>query len=238
MARVIVIGGGIGGLTTAIAFCRKDWDVSVHEATPKLRPIGKGIWVPINAMQVLGRLGLAEHISEIGWPLQSIELRTASGTLLSALKLNELTARYGYSIISIHRADLVEILANVLQPGVLHLGSQFTHFTQESTQVRAHRQGRIGRDRRSPCGRRRHTLACSGTAVSSGDPSLQRSDMFPWHFGNRPSRHSCLHLPRGLGRKKSFWIFRCRATACLLVRSPVIPARRRGLSRFENGTVA
>jgi 2-polyprenyl-6-methoxyphenol hydroxylase-like FAD-dependent oxidoreductase len=70
MARVIVIGGGIGGLTTAIAFCRKDWDVSVHEATPELCPIGKGIWVPINAMQVLGRLGLAEHVSEIGWPLQ------------------------------------------------------------------------------------------------------------------------------------------------------------------------
>jgi flavin-dependent dehydrogenase len=37
MARVIVIGGGLGGLTTAIAFCRKDWDVSVHEATPELR---------------------------------------------------------------------------------------------------------------------------------------------------------------------------------------------------------
>jgi choline dehydrogenase-like flavoprotein len=59
-ARVIVIGGGIGGLTTAIAFCRNGWDVSVHEATPDLRPIGKGIWVPINAMHVLGRLGLAE----------------------------------------------------------------------------------------------------------------------------------------------------------------------------------
>jgi 2-polyprenyl-6-methoxyphenol hydroxylase-like FAD-dependent oxidoreductase len=140
MARVIVIGGGIGGLTTAIAFCRKNWDVSVHEATPELRPIGKGIWVPINAMQVLGRLGLAEHVSEKGWPLQSIELRTASGTLLSTLKLNELMARYGYSIISIHRAELVEILAKALPPGVLHLGSQFTHFAQEYTQVRAYFQ--------------------------------------------------------------------------------------------------
>jgi 2-polyprenyl-6-methoxyphenol hydroxylase-like FAD-dependent oxidoreductase len=138
MARVIVVGGGIGGLTTAIAFCRKGWDVSVHEATRELRPVGKGIWVPSNAMQVLGRLGLAEHVSETGWPVQSIELRTASGTLLSSLKLNELTARQGYSIISIRRADLVEILANRLQPGVLHLGSQFTHFTPEATQVRAH----------------------------------------------------------------------------------------------------
>ena len=136
MARVI--GGGIGGLTTAIAFSRKNWDVSVHEATPELRPVGKGIWVPINAMQVLGKIGVAARISGMGWPMRSIELRTASGALLSNLKLSELTARYGYSIISVRRADLAGALANMLQPGVLRMGSQFTHFTQDSTRVRAY----------------------------------------------------------------------------------------------------
>jgi len=138
MARVIVIGGGIGGLATAVAFGRKDWDVSVHEAAPELHPIGKGIWVPINAMQVLGRLGLAERVSDTGWPLQSVELRTTSGTLLSIMELNELRAKYGYTIVSIRRAELVEILSNALQPGILRLGSQFTHLTQESTRVRVH----------------------------------------------------------------------------------------------------
>jgi 2-polyprenyl-6-methoxyphenol hydroxylase-like FAD-dependent oxidoreductase len=138
MARVIVIGGGIGGLATAIAFTRKGWDVSVYEASPELRPIGKGIWVPINGMQVLERLGLAARVSEAGWPLQFVELRTASGTLLSTIKLNEMTARYGHSIISILRADLVNILAKALAPQVLRLGSEFTHFTEESNQVRVH----------------------------------------------------------------------------------------------------
>ena len=138
MPRVVVIGGGIGGLTAAIAFRMKGWDVSVHEATPGLRPIGKGIWVPINALQVLGRLGLAERVAKIGWPLKSIELRTASGTLLSTLDLTQPTAKYGYSAVSIHRSQLVEILRQARQPGVLRLGSQFTHFAHESTQVRAH----------------------------------------------------------------------------------------------------
>jgi 2-polyprenyl-6-methoxyphenol hydroxylase-like FAD-dependent oxidoreductase len=138
MPRAVVIGGGIGGLTTAIALCRKNWDVSVHEATSELRPVGKGILVPNNAMQVLGRLGLAGRVSEIGWPIRCFELGTASGTILSTTKLNELPARYGHSIIAIHRAELVEALAHALPPEVLHLGSQFTHFTQESTQVRAH----------------------------------------------------------------------------------------------------
>jgi 2-polyprenyl-6-methoxyphenol hydroxylase-like FAD-dependent oxidoreductase len=138
MAQVIVIGGGIGGLATAIAFSGKGWDVSVYEASPELRPIGKGIWVPINAMQVLERLGLAAYVAETGWPLQLVELRTASGTLLSTIKLNEMTERYGHSIISILRADLVNILAKVLAPQVLRLGSEFTHFTEESNQVRVH----------------------------------------------------------------------------------------------------
>ncbi|MGO9432790.1 MAG: FAD-dependent monooxygenase [Terracidiphilus sp.] len=138
MARVIVIGGGIGGLATAIAFRRKSWDVSLHETSPEMRPIGKGIWVPINAMQVLEHLGVAERVSETGWPIESIEVRTVSGTLLSTIRLKELMARYGHSIISILRADLVRILANALPRNVLRLGSQFTHLTQESGRVRAH----------------------------------------------------------------------------------------------------
>jgi len=138
MPRAIIIGGGIGGLTTAIALCRKNWDVSLHEVTPELRPVGKGIMVPDNALQVLERLGLAGRVYEIGWPIRSFELGTASGTILSTLKLNEPGSRPGHSIVALHRAELVQVLVNALPPEVLHLGSRFTHFTHESNQVRAH----------------------------------------------------------------------------------------------------
>jgi 2-polyprenyl-6-methoxyphenol hydroxylase-like FAD-dependent oxidoreductase len=59
MPQALIIGGGIGGLTAAAAFRLKGWDAAVYEAAPELRPVGKGIWVPTNAMQVLDRLGLA-----------------------------------------------------------------------------------------------------------------------------------------------------------------------------------
>lgn len=138
MARLLVIGGGIGGLTTAIAFSSMNWDVAVHEAAQELRPVGKGIWVPINAMQVFAALGLAERIYQAGCALRSIELQTASGAHISSVQLEPLVARYGHTVVSIHRAKLVEILANALKPGVLKLGSQFTHFAQEQSQVRAY----------------------------------------------------------------------------------------------------
>jgi len=138
MARLLVIGGGIGGLTTALAFARLNWDVTVHEAAEKLRPVGKGIWVPINAMRVFAALGLAERISQACCPLRSVELRTAAGTEISTMKLEDLVARFGHTIVSIHRAKLIEILAGAMKPGVLQLGSQFTHFTQKQNRVHAY----------------------------------------------------------------------------------------------------
>jgi 2-polyprenyl-6-methoxyphenol hydroxylase-like FAD-dependent oxidoreductase len=137
MPRVIIIGGGIGGLTTAVAFLRRGWEVSVHEVAQELRPVGKGIWVPVNAMQVLARLGLAEAILAKGCSLRSVEVQTIFGAVLSKIDLNELRVRFGYSIVSILRADLVAALAGALPSGMLCLGSRFVHFAQEADRVRA-----------------------------------------------------------------------------------------------------
>lgn len=135
MLRVLIIGGGIGGLTAAVAFRRKGWDAVVYEATPELRPVGKGIWMPTNAMQVLGRLGLAATVTKAGWPLDRIQLRTKTGTVLSTIDLGLVQAQYGHTTISIHRATLVDILSAGLPPGMLHLGKRFTGFVQEANEV-------------------------------------------------------------------------------------------------------
>ncbi len=44
--KAVVIGGGIGGLATAIALQQKGIETDVYEAAPELQPVGKGIWVP------------------------------------------------------------------------------------------------------------------------------------------------------------------------------------------------
>ncbi len=78
MPKVLIIGGGIGGLTTAIALRRRGIDVAVYEAAPELRPVGKGIWVPTNAMIVYERLGLSDAVREAGSVLERIQLRDAA----------------------------------------------------------------------------------------------------------------------------------------------------------------
>jgi 2-polyprenyl-6-methoxyphenol hydroxylase-like FAD-dependent oxidoreductase len=138
MSKVLIIGGGIGGLTAALAFHQKGWDVAVYEAAPELRPVGKGIWVPVNAMQVLNELGLASSVTETGCPLDTIQLRTTSGTVLSRFDLGPVKTRYGYTTISIHRAALIGILSAGLPAGTLHLGKRFSRFESSPNQVVAY----------------------------------------------------------------------------------------------------
>ena len=80
----VVVGAGIGGLVAAVAFRRRGWDAAVCKAAPEFRPVGKGIWVPINAMQVLARLNLADPIAHAGWPLDRA-MRATPGRVSRAL---------------------------------------------------------------------------------------------------------------------------------------------------------
>src|SRR6476620_446373 len=106
MTRILIIGGGIGGLTAALALRQRGIAAEVYEAAPELRPVGKGIWVPTNAMQVLDRLGVAAAVRRAGWPLDRIQLRAADGGLLTDFDLRAFTAKYGHTTVSIHRAEL------------------------------------------------------------------------------------------------------------------------------------
>jgi 2-polyprenyl-6-methoxyphenol hydroxylase-like FAD-dependent oxidoreductase len=133
--RVLIIGGGIGGLTLAVALHRRGIDAAVFEAAPELRPVGKGIWVPTNAMQVLARLGLDEAIRKAGWELERIQLHTAADGLLQDFDLAPIRQKFGHTTISIHRAALVEALAGALPSGTLHLGKRCTGVVDEQTGV-------------------------------------------------------------------------------------------------------
>jgi 2-polyprenyl-6-methoxyphenol hydroxylase-like FAD-dependent oxidoreductase len=133
--KVLVIGGGIGGLAAAVALRRKGFVADVYEAAPELRPVGKGIWVPTNAMQVLDRLGLGDAIAAAGWPLVRIELRTTARGPLMDLDLRPFEAKYGRTTISIHRAELVRVLAAALPGDALHLGKRCVGFEEAGVGV-------------------------------------------------------------------------------------------------------
>jgi 2-polyprenyl-6-methoxyphenol hydroxylase-like FAD-dependent oxidoreductase len=63
--KIVVIGGGIGGLTAAIAMRKVGIDAQVYEQAPALREVGAGIGLVSNALSALDALGLASGLSQL-----------------------------------------------------------------------------------------------------------------------------------------------------------------------------
>ena len=122
--KIIIIGGGIGGLTVAVALQQRGFEAHIYEAAPEIRPVGKGIWLPTNAMLVLDRLSIGKVIAAKGLPLERIELHDKSAGLLQAMDLREVCQRYGQTTVSILRADLQAGLVAALPQHTLHLSKR------------------------------------------------------------------------------------------------------------------
>lgn len=138
MPRAVIIGGGIGGLTTGLSLKKAGWEALVCEAAPALRPVGKGIWVPTNAMTVLAKLGLADQVAAEGWALSGIDLRTVDGKTLGSFDLEDVRNRLGFTTISIHRARLIGVLAGALGRETLRLNARFNHVEENANSLVVH----------------------------------------------------------------------------------------------------
>ncbi|MCB0027368.1 MAG: FAD-dependent monooxygenase [Anaerolineales bacterium] len=122
--KIMIVGGGIGGLTTAVALRQAGFAPLVYEAAPSLEPVGKGIWLPTNAMLVLERLGLAEALVALGIELTAIEVHDRATGRLQAIDLAAVKAHFGRTTTSILRADLQATLAAALPAESIQLGKR------------------------------------------------------------------------------------------------------------------
>ncbi|MDQ1488107.1 MAG: hypothetical protein QOJ23_621 [Actinomycetota bacterium] len=135
--HVIVAGGGIGGLTCAVALRQAGIEVTVVEQAAALDEVGAGIQLSANGIAVLGRLGLEEALAATGIRPESFEfLDLETGELLVQLPVGDLhTERYGHRFYQLHRADLLDVLAGAVPTEVLRLGSRVAHVDQDAAGV-------------------------------------------------------------------------------------------------------
>jgi len=125
-----IIGGGIGGLTAALALLRRGFDVSVYEQAPELQEVGAGLQISPNGVRVLASLGLEKDLMEICFEPQGKEVRlwnTGDSWKLFDLGV-ESVARYGFPYITVHRNDLHQLLLKAVlaaKPDAIHLNHRF-----------------------------------------------------------------------------------------------------------------
>ena len=134
--RAIIIGGGIGGFTVAIALRAVGIDAQVYERASSLGEVGAGIALGDNALRIMETLGL-------GNALRSQSVRRISGSIMNpegkglfAVPGDEVTRQLG-AVAVLLRAELMALLAQVIDPGHIHLGWTCVGFEQDDTGVTA-----------------------------------------------------------------------------------------------------
>ena len=138
-ATALVIGGGIGGLATAIALRQVGIAARVFERGHDLEraQYGSGLFLWSNAVAALQRLGLAERVVAAGAPIAWFKEWTAGGDLLAVWPVGEMAREAGAPSVCIARADLHPLLVAALDDGVLTLGADCTGVTQDASGVTA-----------------------------------------------------------------------------------------------------
>ena len=115
--RIVIAGGGIGGLTTALALAKHNVASCVFERRPCFEGEGAGIQIGPNGMRVLQNLGVSERLKPRAGVPKAIEVRNAkTGTLITALPLGSwIKERHGAPYWVAHRSDLHASLAECVQ---------------------------------------------------------------------------------------------------------------------------
>ncbi|MGY4349085.1 2-polyprenyl-6-methoxyphenol hydroxylase-like FAD-dependent oxidoreductase [Bradyrhizobium sp. GM7.3] len=139
--KAIIIGAGIGGLTTALSLHAAGIDVEVFETVRDIKPLGQGINLQPNGVREFTELGLGEGLAVSAIETSTLSYYNKLGQLIWT-EPRGLRAGYKWPQYSIHRGDLQAVLLTALRErageGSLHLGFHLDSFDQDETRVRAH----------------------------------------------------------------------------------------------------
>ncbi|WP_440071209.1 flavin-dependent oxidoreductase [Streptosporangium sp. OZ121] len=134
--RVLIIGGGIGGLTTALSLHAAGIDCVIAESAVELRPLGVGINLQPHAVRELTELGVGDELAEIGVPTGSMNFTDRFGGTILSLPRGRF-AGYNWPQYSVHRGELQMLLLSAVRErlgaGAVRTGLRLEDFEQYET---------------------------------------------------------------------------------------------------------
>ncbi len=132
---IVIVGGGIGGLFAANALIAQGLRVSVYEQAPALGEVGAGVYITPNCVRQMQRVGLGRAVEKWGAKVgDNSRYFHHDGNVIANVQVTDSSgwnATYG-----MHRADLVDMLAKALPPGVVHTDHRCTGFERHGEVAR------------------------------------------------------------------------------------------------------
>jgi 2-polyprenyl-6-methoxyphenol hydroxylase-like FAD-dependent oxidoreductase len=134
--KVIIVGGGIGGLSAAIALERVGVQSAVFEQADRLREVGSGVTLWVNATKALRKMGAADGLLARGSAEARFEVRNWRGDALSAAPFARIESKFrAPANICVHRGEFLEQLARLVDPARIHCGARCTGFDEDHAGV-------------------------------------------------------------------------------------------------------
>jgi FAD-dependent urate hydroxylase len=138
--RALIVGGGIGGLTAAIALQRVGIDVALFEKAPHISEVGAGLSLWSNAMVALRRLGLEAAALRAGSVIERTQTFLSTGKPFGSMDFAALGEKAGALSICLHRAALQRLLLDAAlagDPRSVQTGRECTGFQADAAGVAA-----------------------------------------------------------------------------------------------------
>ncbi|WP_039017912.1 FAD-dependent monooxygenase [Halocynthiibacter namhaensis] len=138
--KIIIAGGGIGGLTAGISLTLQGHDVHVLEQASEIGEVGAGVQISSNGIKILNDLGVMPGLEAAVFEPDAIEMRMgATGKQVFYLPMKGVaTARWGERHLQVYRPDLIEALRARLcevSPNVLTTGARVAQYAQDENSV-------------------------------------------------------------------------------------------------------
>lgn len=134
--KALVIGGGIGGLSAAVALKSVGIACEVYEAVKEIKPVGAAISIWPNGVKCMHHLGMGEIIETFGGPLRSMAYQDhLSGEALTRFSLAPLISRTGGRPCPVSRAELQREMLDFWGRERVQFGKRVTHTEENSDGV-------------------------------------------------------------------------------------------------------
>ncbi len=132
--NISIIGGGIGGLVTALSFDKLNISYKLYERAEQLEAIGAGIWLSPNALQVFEWINpeLLKEIQDAGNTFNRVLVADHKLKPISDSNQDFVQEKFGYTTMAIHRGKLQQILYKYVKQENIELNKNFKEYSQNS----------------------------------------------------------------------------------------------------------